>query len=75
MFLAPDLSTETWLTRKDWHDILKVLNGKNIQPGILYPARLLCRIEGEIKSFWDKQKLKGFMNTKSALQEILKETL
>ena len=33
------------------------------------------RIEGEIKSFPDKQKLKEFMTTKPALQEILRGTL
>ena len=31
--------------------------------------------EGEITSFWDKQKLNGFANTKPALQEILKGVL
>ena len=41
---------------------------------MLYPSRLSFRL-GDIKSFPDKQKLKDFMATKSALQEILKETL
>ena len=27
--LATDLSTDTWHARKDWHDIFRVLNGKN----------------------------------------------
>jgi len=49
-----------------------VLNGKIVQPRIIYPARLSFRIEEEIKSFQDKQKLKEFVNTKPALQEILK---
>ena len=35
-------------------NIISVLNGKNRQPKILYPARLSFRIEGEIKSFPDK---------------------
>jgi len=39
--LTADLSTETWQSRKEWHDIFNVLNGKNIQPRILYPARLI----------------------------------
>ena len=34
--LAADLSIETWQARKDWLDILRVLNKKNIQPLILY---------------------------------------
>ena len=29
----------------------------NLQPRILYPARLLFRLDGEIKSFTDRQKL------------------
>jgi len=73
--LVEDLSTETWQARKDWHDIFRVLNEKNMQSRILYPARLSLKIEGEIKSFQDKQKLKEFANTKPALQEILKAVL
>ena len=46
-----------------------------MQPRILYPAKLSFRIEGEIKAFPDKQKLKEFMTTKPALQEILRGTL
>ena len=70
--MASDLSTETWQDRKNWHDIFRTLNEKNMQPRILYPARLSLKIEGEIKSFQDKQKLKEFVNTKPALQEILR---
>ena len=51
---AADLSTETWQARKGWQDIFNVLNWKNIQPRILYPARLSFKIEGEIKCFPDK---------------------
>ena len=72
--LEADISTETWQARKDWHDIFSVLNGKNMQPRILYPARLSFKT-GAIKSFQDKQKLKEFLNTKPALQEILKGIL
>jgi len=43
-----------------------------VKPRIHYPARLSFRIEGEIKNFPDKQKLKGFIITKPALQEMLK---
>ena len=45
--LTADLSTETWQARKGWKDIFRVLNEKNMQPIILYPARLSFRIEGE----------------------------
>ena len=52
-----------------------MLNRKYMQLRILYPAQLSFRIEGEIKAFLDKQKLKEFMTTKPALQEILRGTL
>jgi len=60
-------SIDTLQARREWHDIFKMLKGKNLQPRMLYPARLSFRIEGEIKSFPDKQKLKEFMTTKPAL--------
>ena len=66
--LATDLATETWQARREWHDIFNMLTGKNMKPRVLYPARLSFRIEREIKSFSDKQKLKEFMTTKPALQ-------
>ena len=64
--LTADLSTETWQARKGWQDIFRV-HEKNMQPRILYPARLSFRIEGEIKSFQDRQKLKEYVTTKPAL--------
>ena len=73
--LTADLSTKTWLARKGWQDIFRVLNEKNMQPRILYPARLSFRIVGEIKSFQDRQKLKEYVITKPALQEILRGAL
>ena len=56
--LTPDFSAETLQARRDWQDIFKVLKGKNLQPRLLYPARISFEIDGEIKSFSDKQKLK-----------------
>ena len=50
------------------------MKGKNLQPRILYPARLSFRFVGEIKIFPDKQKLKEFSTTKPALQQIAKGT-
>ena len=54
--LTADLSTETLQARREWQDIFKVLKGKNLQPRLLYPARISLKIDGEIKSFSDKQK-------------------
>lgn len=73
--LPADFSAETLQARREWHDILNVMKGKNLQPRLLYPARLSFRFEGEIKTFTDKQKLREFSNTKPALQQILKELL
>ena len=69
--LSADFSTETLQARREWQDIFKVPEGKNLQPRILYPARLSFRI-GERKNFPDKQKLKEYSNTKPILKEILK---
>ena len=44
------------------------MKSKELQPRLLYPARLSFKIEGEIKSIPDKKKLKEFDNSKSALQ-------
>ena len=75
MKVVADLSTETWQARKEWQEIFSVMNRKNMQPRILYPASLSFRIEGEIKVFPKKQKLKEFIITKPALQEILRGIL
>ena len=73
--LTADFSSETLQARREWCDILKVMKGKNLQPRLLYPARISFRFDGEIKSFMDKQKLREFSTTKAALQQILKELL
>ena len=73
--LSADFSTETLPARREWHDILNVVKGKNLQPRLLYAAKLSFRFEGEIKTFSDKQKLREFSNTKPVLQQILKELL
>ena len=63
-----DLSAETLQARREWQDIFKVLKGKNLQPRLLYQASISFKIDGEIKSFSDKQKLREFSMTKPALQ-------
>ena len=75
MKLTADLSAETLQARREWQDIFKVRKGKNLQPRLLYTARISFRLDGEIKSFTDKQKLREFSTTKPALQKMLKELL
>ena len=70
--LTADLSAETLQARREWQEILKAMEGKNLQPRSLYLARISFRIDGEVKSFSDKQKLREFDTTKPALQQMLK---
>ena len=55
-----DLSIETLQAREERQDILKVMKEKNVQPRLLYPAKISFKYEREIKSFIDKQKLREF---------------
>ena len=48
------------------------MKGKDLHPRLLHPAKLSFRMEGEIKCFPDKVKLKEFIITKSLLYEMLK---
>jgi hypothetical protein len=48
---------------------------KQLSTRLVYPARLSFLIEGEIKTFYNKEKLKEFVTTKPALQKILKGLL
>ena len=73
--LTADLSAETLQARREWQDIFKVMQGKNLQPRLLYPARISFSFEGELKSFTDEQKLRELSTTKLVLQQMLKEVL
>ena len=57
------LSAETLQARREWEDIFKALKGKNLQPRLLYLARIAFKTDGEIKSISDKQKLREFSTT------------
>ena len=63
---SPDFLTETFHARRECCEIFKVM--KDLQPKLPYPVRLLFKIEGEIRSFPGKKKLKEFVNTKPVLQ-------
>ena len=66
--LTADSSGETLLARMEWEDIFKVLQGKNLQPRWLYLEMISFKIDRDIKSFSDKQKLREFSTTKPAIQ-------
>ena len=73
--LTADFSAESLQARRGWQDIFKVMKGKNLQPRLLYSARISVRFDGEIKTFREKQKLREFSTTKPALKQMLKELL
>ena len=74
--IRADLSVEILQTRREWQHILKVMKQKNLQPRLLYSARISFKYEGEIKSLSvGKQKMRDFSTTKSALQQMLKDLI
>ena len=66
--LSADFSKATLQARKDWQEVLN----QDLHPRLLYPSKLSFRIEGQIKCFPDKIKLKEFIITKPLLYEMLK---
>ena len=70
--LSGDFSKETLQTRRGWKKLFKVMKSKDLHPRLLYPAKLSFRMEGQIKYFLDKLKLKEFIITKPLLYEMLK---
>ena len=69
---SADFSKETLQARRDWQELFKVMKNKVPQPRLLCPAKLSFRMEGQIKLFPDKVKLKEFIITTSLLYEMLK---
>ena len=66
--ITVNLSIETLQARKEWQDIIKIIEEKNLQPRLLYPARISFKYEGEIKR-------QAKAETKPALQQMLKDLL
>ena len=61
--LSPDFSKDTLQARRSWKEVFQVMKGKDLHPKLLYPAKLSFRMEGQIKCFSDKVKLKKFIIT------------
>ena len=70
--LSADFSKETLQARRGWKEVFKVMKGKDLHPRLLYPWKLSFRMQGQIKCFSDKVKLKEFIITKPLLYEMLK---
>jgi transcriptional regulator with PAS, ATPase and Fis domain len=49
---------ETLKARRAWSEVFQALNENNFNLRILYPVKLVFKIDGAIKVFHDKQKLK-----------------
>ena len=45
MRLSADFSKETLQGRRDWQEVFKVMKSKDLQPRLLYPAKLSFRID------------------------------
>ena len=48
------------------------MKSEDLQPRLLYPAKLSFRMEGQIKCFPDKVKLKEVIIAKPVLHDMLK---
>ena len=70
--LSADFSKEALQARRGWKVVFKVMKGKDFHPILLYPAKLSFRMEGQIRCFPDKVKLKELVITKSLLYKMLK---
>ena len=74
--LSADFLKETLQARRGWQEVFQVMKGKDLHLRLLYPAKLSFRMEGKIKCFPDKVKLKEFIiSTKPLLYEMLKELI
>jgi vacuolar-type H+-ATPase catalytic subunit A/Vma1 len=73
--ITADFSTETWKATRAWSEKFWALNESYFSPRIFYPAKLSLKIDGVIKIFHDKQKVKQYMITKPPLLKILQGIL
>jgi hypothetical protein len=56
--ILADFSMETLKARQAWNEVFWALNEKNFNHRIIYSAKLSFKIDGAIKVYHDKQKLK-----------------
>ena len=70
--LSADFSKETLQARRGWQQVFQVMKGKDLHPRLLYLAKLSFRMEGQIKCFPDRVRLKDFIIIKPLLYEMLK---
>ena len=61
--LSADFSKETSQARRGWKEVFQAMKGKDLHTRLLSPAKLSFRMEGQIKCFPNKVKLKEFIIT------------
>ena len=59
--LSADFSKETLQARRGCKEVFEVMKAKDLHPRLLSSTKLSFRMEGQIKCFSDKVKLKEFM--------------
>jgi hypothetical protein len=70
--ITADFSIETLKARKAWSEVFQALKENSFNFWILNPEKPLFKIDGGVKVFHNKQKLKQYMTTKLPLQKFLK---
>jgi hypothetical protein len=73
--ITADFSKETLKARRAWSEVFGALKENNSNPRIFHPAKLSFKIDGAIKVFHDKEKLKQYMTNKPQLKKILQGIL
>jgi hypothetical protein len=73
--ITADFSTENLKAKRAWSEVFWALNKNNFNPKILYPAKVSFKIDGAIKIFHNKQKIKQYITIKPPLQKILQGIL
>ena len=72
--LTADLLAEILKARKEWQDIFKVLKGKNLQPRLLYPARISFKIWWRNKKLFRQAKVKRIQHHQTSFTTNVKGT-
>ena len=58
---------------RGWKEVFRVMKGKDLHPRLVHPAKLSFRMEGQIKCFPEKVKLKEFIITNPCYMKCLKD--
>ena len=73
--LSTEFSKEILQARRGWKEVFQVMQSKDLHTRLLYLAKLSFIMEGQIKCFPDKVKLKEFIITKPLLCGMLKRLI